>query len=115
MAVNLGCRHCRKPSSACDCPASVQRATPIVATRDAGATIANHSAEVRMRILRAVCDNERWARLVQLGRERATSIGAQEYGDASYFKPLDTLEWEGECEIADLIFYWSVIEELIAS
>jgi hypothetical protein len=109
--MNLGCRHCTRPSSACDCPASVQRAEPIVALRDAEATIRATAAETRMRLARQIFDNDRWSHLVDLAVERATSIGAQQYGDASYNKTDAELEAEGDDEIADWLFYAGVIEE----
>ncbi len=52
--MNLGCRGCTRPFASCNCPASVQRAEPLVPLRDAEATIRSSSAEYRMRLLRKV-------------------------------------------------------------
>jgi len=109
--MNLGCRHCRKPSPACDCPKGVSSREPIVALRDAEATIRAASVDSRMRLLRKVLDNDWWQRNEDLAVERATSIGAQEYGDASYHKTDAELENEGDDEIADWRFYDGVIVE----
>jgi hypothetical protein len=131
----LGCKSCSRHHSLCDCPASVRQVRKRIdailsdpppaptghpvdvdgwAIRDAAATIDTYAEQTRMRILRAICDPDRWPELVALARTRATSIGAQQYGNASYHKPIAELDYEGACEIADLIFYWSVIEEQIA-
>jgi hypothetical protein len=103
--VNLVCRHCRRPSRACACPKGVSTREPLVPARDPEAGIRKHADEIRMQILRNVLDNERWAKAVDFAVERSTSIGAQEYGDASYYKTDEVLEWEGDCELADWIFY----------
>jgi hypothetical protein len=107
----LGCRHCSEHYSRCDCPASVQRAEPIVALHNSTTTIRSTHNATRMRLLRLICDNASWDRLVELAEHRAGSIGAQQYGDASYRKTSAELEAEGDDEIADWIFYAGVIEE----
>lgn len=107
----LGCRHCSEHYSRCNCPASIQRAEPLVALRDAEATIRATSDATRMRLLRKVLDNDWWDARVEGGVERATSLGAQQYGDASYHKTDAELESEGDDEIEDWIFYAGVIEE----
>lgn len=109
--MNLGCRGCTRPFASCNCPASVQRAEPLVPLRDAEATIRSSSAESRMRLLRKILDNDWWQRNEDLAVERATSIGAQEYGDASYHKTTAELDQEGDEEIADWRFYDGVIVE----
>jgi hypothetical protein len=94
------CRECFQ--IACQCPSSIRPTDELI---DPEPGIREHAEEIRMRILRRVCDNERWAALVELAVERATSIGARDYGNASYYKSTRELEAEGDCEIADLIFY----------
>lgn len=109
--MTLGCRHCRRSSFECNCPKGVSTREPIVALRDAEATIRSTSDRTRMRLLRLVLDNERWDRIVELGVMRATSEGARIYGDTSYHKSDIDLEYEGDCELADWTFYEGVIVE----
>lgn len=107
----LGCRGCTKPYDHCDCPTGVRTHEPLVPLRDAEATIRSSSAESRMRLLRKILDNDWWQRNEDLAVVRATSIGAQEYGDASYHKTTAELDQEGDEEIADWRFYDGVIVE----
>lgn len=86
----------------CQCPKSIRPTEELI---DPGPGIRAHASEIRMRILRRVLDNAKWAALVDLAVERATSIGAKDYGNASYYKSDAELEYEGDCEIADLLFY----------
>lgn len=95
------CRECFQ--AVCNCPASIQTEAFI----DPTDAIRRHASEIRMRILRRILDNDEWQRLVDLTIERSgpDSIGAKEYGNASYRKDDTELHFEGACEIADLIFY----------
>lgn len=92
--------------SACGCPASVRRA-PAEEFIDPTDAIRQHACKIRMDLLRRLLDREEWARLVELSIERSgpDSIGAKEYGNASYDKTDAELWDEGAAEIADLIFY----------
>lgn len=51
---------------------------------------------------------ENYDALVELAIERSTSIGAAEYGDASFHKTRETLTRERFEEYADAIFYGCV-------
>ncbi len=109
--MNLGCRHCWKSYELCDCPASVARAEPIVALCDPEATIRSTAQATRWRLMRQICDTDRWNEIVDLAVKRATSIGAKQYGDKSYSKPAAALEREADEELADWLFYTGVLEE----
>ena len=100
------CRECMQVAQACNCPASIR--TQPADLIDPIPGIERTADEVRMRILRRILDNDAWHYLVQLAQDRASSEGAQVYGNASYHKTDAELEYEGDCEIADLIFYMHV-------
>lgn len=104
IAGTLTVRSCRECFQAvCNCPKSI--APPSEPLIDPEPGIRQHASEIRMRILRRVLDNAKWDELVDLAVERATSIGAADYGNASYYKSTRELTAEGDCELADLIFY----------
>ena len=125
------CRSCWESPEACKCPASVRRAQGNVEMApaswlaglgkitaiddevliDAEKTIRATSDATRMRLLRLALDNDWWAARVEGAVSRATSLGAQEYGNASYHKTDEQLDREGCDEIEDFVFYCGVIEE----
>lgn len=105
------CKECGARSTFTTHNLTAEGQPQIVRPHDPTTTIRSTSDKVRMRILRVLCDNAEWSAFVALADERATSIGAAEYGDESYHKTDDDLEYEGACEIADLIFYFAVLEE----
>lgn len=82
--------------------------------RDPEATIRAHANVARQRLLSLAADRDRWAELVELAVERATSIGAREYGTTTWEKSITAVAHEGDCEIADWIFYLGVQEDLLA-
>ncbi len=47
--------------------------------------------------------------LVELAVERASTVGLSEYGDTSYYKPVEYLEVDVMEELADAIFYQHII------
>jgi hypothetical protein len=82
--------------------------------RDPEQTIRAHAEVARHRILSRILDPAIWAYLVELAVERATSIGAREYGDRAWGLSRDEIQIEGFQEIADLIFYMGVEFDLDA-
>lgn len=43
--------------------------------------------------------------IIDMAIERASTLGVAEYGDVSYYKPLERLECEVLEELADAVFY----------
>jgi hypothetical protein len=80
--------------------------------RDPETTIRAHANTARRKLMELAADRDRWAALVELAVERATSIGAREYGTSTWEKPVDAVVAEGDCEISDWIFYIGVVEDL---
>lgn len=83
--------------------------------RDAETTIRAHANRARHQLLQLATDRDRWAELVDLAVDRATSIGVREYGTSTWDKPVADVAHEGDCEIADWIFYLGVQEDLLAT
>jgi hypothetical protein len=81
-------------------------------TRDPEETIRAHANTARRKLMELAADRDRWNDLVDLAVERATSIGAREYGTSTWEKPVEDVAVEGDCEIADWIFYLGVQEDL---
>jgi len=75
---------------------------------DAAQTIEDYAVEA-VDTLREMLASE-WlvCLLIQLAKDRATSIGAKEYGNAAYFKTISALIREIQEEISDAIFYAAV-------
>jgi hypothetical protein len=82
--------------------------------RDAEQTIRAHAEAARYRIVSRILDPAIWAYLVEMAVERATGIGAAEYGDRAWSLSKDEIQVEGFQEIADLIFYVGVEFDLDA-
>lgn len=87
---------------------------PTAPTRDPERTIRAHANTARRQLLALAVDRDRWAELVDLAVERATSIGAYEYGTRTWERTPPEVAHEADCEIADWLFYVGVQEDLAA-
>ena len=87
---------------------------PVRPRRDPAATIRAHARNARMHLLTVAFDREKWAELVELAVERATTKGQQEYGDGAWSKLPADLRIDQDEELADWIFYFGAEADVTA-
>jgi hypothetical protein len=54
--------------------------------------------------------NRKGAEIEQLARHRAIDIGIPQYGDSTFHRTMDQLEYETWCELADGVVYQRIYE-----